>query len=99
MFVAMSRFVVANRMEEEAHKAFRARPHLVDEAPGFIKMDVLRPVENPAEFWLLTYWEAERHYREWHKGHTYRDSHAGIPKGLKLVKRSAEIRFLEHVTD
>ncbi len=98
-FIAMSRFVVANGMEEAVRQAFVDRPHLVDGAPGFVRMSVLRPAEQPAEFWLLTYWKDEASYLAWHKGHAYHASHRGMPKGLKLVPGSAAVRFLDHVSD
>jgi heme-degrading monooxygenase HmoA len=96
-FVALSRFTVANGMDEEVHEAFRNRPHLVDQAPGFVRMEVLCPVDTPAEIWLLTWWCDEESYRTWHHSHLYRESHAGIPKGLKLVPGSTEIRSFRHV--
>ena len=97
MFVAMSRFTVANGMLDPVRKAFRERPHLVDGATGFLRMDVISPHLAPAEFWLLTYWTDEESYREWHKSHAYHDSHSGIPKGLKLVPSSARIEFFDHI--
>jgi heme-degrading monooxygenase HmoA len=99
MFVAMSRFVVANGMEESVRRAFADRPHLVDRAEGFIRMNVLRPVECPAEFWLLTYWASEADYKRWHRSHSYHDSHAGIPAGLKLVPDTTQIHFLEQIAE
>jgi heme-degrading monooxygenase HmoA len=95
MFAALSCFTIANDMSEEVHDAFRNRPHLVDGAPGFVGMDVMSPVGEPAEIWLLTRWDDEASYKSWHHGHTYRESHAGIPKGLKLVKGSAVIRLFD----
>ena len=97
MFMALSRFIVANGKSEEVRAAFQARPHLVDSAPGFLRMEVCCPRDNPDEFWLLTWWIDESHYMTWHRSHAYHDSHKGIPKGLKLVPRSAQIRFFEHV--
>lgn len=97
-FVALSRFVIANGMSQEVKTAFLERPHLVDEARGFLRMDVISPVDNPDEIWLLTYWTDEQSYESWHRSHTYRDSHKGIPKGLKLVPKSAEIRFFDHIS-
>jgi heme-degrading monooxygenase HmoA len=99
MFVAMSRFVVANGMEESVRQAFELRPHLVDSAAGFLRMSVLRPMDCPAEFWLLTYWEREADYRRWHRSHSYHDAHAGIPAGLKLVPGATQIRFLEQIAE
>ena len=93
MFVALSRFVIANHMAGEVRDAFRDRPHLVEQAHGFVGLQVMSPVENEAEIWLVTRWTDEESYRSWHRGHTYHESHAGIPKGLKLVPKSTEIRF------
>ena len=96
-FIALSRFTVINGMTPQVKQAFIDRPHLVDSAPGFIRMEVISPVDAPDEIWLLTYWSDEPSYRQWHKSHTYRDSHAGIPKGLRLDPRETAIRFFEHV--
>jgi len=93
MFVALSRFTIRNDMAREVRDAFGARPHLVDQAQGFIGMEVMSPLDNEAEIWLVTRWTDEQSYRLWHKSHSYHDSHSGIPKGLKLVPHSAEIRF------
>jgi heme oxygenase (mycobilin-producing) len=97
-FVALSRFVIANGMTDEVKRAFAERPHLVDEAPGYLRMDVLSPLECPEEIWLVTYWSDEQSFRAWHHSHLYHESHGRIPKGLKLVPRSAELRYFEHVS-
>lgn len=97
MFVALSKFVVANDLEEAVALAFVRRPHLVDDAEGFQRLDVMRPVENPKEFWLITYWRDEDSFRTWHRGHTYKASHENIPKGLKLVQNMQEMRFFSYV--
>ena len=96
-FVALSRFVIKNDMKEAVRQAFLERPHLVDEAPGFLRMEVLSPLENPQEIWLMTIWTDEESFRRWHRSHLYHESHKGIPKGLKLVPKSAELKFFEHI--
>ncbi|MGA8438570.1 MAG: antibiotic biosynthesis monooxygenase [Candidatus Sulfotelmatobacter sp.] len=89
----LSRFVVANDMDAEVKRAFILRPHLVDRAAGFVRMDVLSPEDMPNEIWLMTYWADIASYRTWHTSHAYHESHAGIPKGLKLVPGSAALRI------
>lgn len=96
-FVALSRFVIKNNMQDAVRKAFLQRPHLVDEAPGFVRMEVFSPLENPQEIWLMTMWTDEESFRTWHHSHLYHESHKGIPKGLKLVPKSVELRFFEHI--
>lgn len=84
MFLSISRFRVGNDLEGAVRDAFLARPHRVDEAAGFVRMEVANPSDDPAEFWLFTWWVDQASFRAWHKSHAYRDSHAGIPKGLRL---------------
>lgn len=99
MFVALSRFTIRNEMAEQVREAFKARPHLVDAAHGFLGMQVMNPIENPAEIWLLTRWADEPSYRAWHRSHSYHDSHQSIPKGLKLLRGSTEIRCFDVFAD
>ena len=96
-FTAISKFEVRNNMEDEVREAFKNRPHLVDDKKGFIGLHVLNPKDNPAEFWLITHWETEEDFHFWHKKHKS-ESHQGIPKGLKLVKRSFELKYFNNIT-
>lgn len=97
-FVALSRFVIANGMEAEVKAAFRHRPHLVDQAPGYRRMEVLSPLTHPAELWLVTFWMDQASFESWHHSHLYHESHRGIPKGLKLVPGEQKISHFEHVS-
>lgn len=98
-FLALSKFRVRNGMEDEVREAFRRRPHLVDDADGFVRMDVVSPTADAREFWLLTYWRDEESFRAWHRSHLYRDSHAGVPHGLKLDPEATELVTFRYVTD
>jgi heme-degrading monooxygenase HmoA len=98
-FLAVSKFKVSNGMSEEVRAAFVERPHLVDDAPGFVRMEVVRPIDDRDEFWLLTWWRDEASFREWHHSHLYRDSHSGIPRGLKLDPSATQLRFFEKISD
>lgn len=95
MIVVISRFTIANDMVTQVREAFHNRPHLVDQAPGFLHMEVMSPCDKPEEIWLVTHWEDEKSFQVWHESHAYRESHKGIPKGLKLVPKTTEIRRFE----
>lgn len=97
-YVVLSKFTISNGMEKEVKEAFVKRPHFVDSAQGFIKMDVISPIENLSEIWLITYWKKEEDYKSWHHSHLYKDSHKGMPKGLKLVPGNTKITFFEHIS-
>lgn len=83
-------------MAAEVKEAFVKRPKLVDGAPGFVRLQVLSPRENPEQILLLTFWEDEPSYQTWYKHHM-KESHAGIPKGLKLVPGSTRVSFYDYV--
>lgn len=85
-------------MEAAVKAAFRARPHLVDDAAGYVRMDVLSPTDAPNEIWLITHWTDKSSFESWHHSHLYRESHRGIPKGLKLVPGETKIRHFEYVS-
>ena len=97
MFIALSQFTVANEMTEQVRDAFARLPHLVEEAPGFLRPEVISPLDNRDEIWLLTYLSDEGSFKAWRHSHLYHDSYKGIPKGLKLVSRRVRLRFFEHV--
>lgn len=97
MYIAMSRFTVANGMTEEVKNAFLNRPHLVDSVPGFVRLDVMTPADDPDEFWVITYWDDEESYNDWYKSPGFRESHKGVPKGLKIVGENVDLRSFAHV--
>jgi len=99
MIVVLSRFTIANNMTDDVRAAFNERPHLVDSVAGFLGMEVMSPVGNPAEIWLVTRWIDQLSYHTWHQGHAYHASHQAIPKGLKLVPGSTEIQLFEVFAD
>ena len=96
-YVAISRFRVNNGKGQDVAAAFRSRPHLVESADGFVRLDVISPAEDEAEFWLLTYWRDEESFRTWHRSHLYRDSHEAMPKGLKLDPSVTEVRAFRYI--
>ena len=97
MIAVKSKFEVLNGMEKEVKDAFRSRPQLVENAKGFVRLDVLSPMSNPAEIHLITYWESQEDFEYWHKNHL-KESHQYMPKGLKIDPKSRELVHYEHVT-
>ena len=84
-------------MADAVEEAFLNRPHKVEAAEGFIRLEVLRGGADRRDFWLLTWWAEQRSFEEWHRGPEHKASHALIPRGLKLIKHSIELHRLEHV--
>jgi len=95
MFVALSTFRVANGMEDQVTEAFLKRPHAVDNEPGFIRPEVLRPVDDASEFWLITWWSDQQSWETWYRSERHKRSHDGIPKGLKLDPSATQVHKLQ----
>ena len=100
MFVALSKFTVANGLEmaDAVKNAFSHRPHQVEAAPGFVRLDVLSPSDNCQEIWLLTYWADEVSFKGWYRTHHYQAAHHHIPAGLKLVPDSTQMQYFNHIS-
>jgi heme-degrading monooxygenase HmoA len=82
--LALSRFKVANGLEDEVARAFRNRPGMVDHAEGFLSMEVFTDSKDASVFYLSTRWTTESAFRQWHASEAHHASHNAIPKGLKL---------------
>jgi heme oxygenase (mycobilin-producing) len=98
MFVALSKFLIANDMTPAVKQAFRNRPHTVESVAGFVRLEVLSPEARSEEIWLITYWTSREAFECWHRSDDYKHSHLGIPKGLKLVPKQTTLTFFEHVS-
>ena len=99
MILGMSRFKVANGLEEKVKEAFLERPHLVDHVPGFLGMETFTEEKDASAFYLLTRWTDAESFRAWHASPAHHESHRGIPKGLKLEPSFTKIFVLDRLCD
>ena len=97
MVVVLSRFRVANGMDADVAQAFRQRPREVEQTPGFLWLEVLADAEDPSTFYLLTRWTDRRSFDAWHHSPAHRQSHALIPKGLKLDPAFTKVYTLDRI--
>jgi heme oxygenase (mycobilin-producing) len=98
MVLVLSQFKVANGMTDQVKNAFLNRPHQVENAPGFLRLDVVSPMDEPEEIWLLTYWSDFSSYERWHKSPAHHISHKGIPHGLRLDPTGTRVRVFDHIS-
>ncbi|SCG76352.1 antibiotic biosynthesis monooxygenase family protein [Micromonospora inositola] len=61
---------------EELEKRFAARAGAVENSPGFLGFELLRPVAGESRYFVYTRWESEEAYRAWAAGPS-RAAHAG----------------------
>ena len=80
-------------------RAFRDCPRLVENAEGFLGLEVFRDIRDPSVFYLSTRWTTETFFRQWHASEAHHSSHKGIPKGLRLDASFTELSVLEYLCD
>ncbi|GAC1326314.1 MAG: hypothetical protein NVSMB25_25590 [Thermoleophilaceae bacterium] len=79
---------------EELVGAFRARAHLVDEAKGFIDLQVWRSDRDPEEMVMVSRWESRRAFTAYMRSEAHRISHARIDPSLDDV---IQLERLDHM--
>ena len=95
MVTVISRFRVRNGMEDRVREAFQQRPGRVEEAEGFLGLEVHTDAEDPAIFYLVTRWLGREHFEAWHGSEEHKASHEGIPDGLKLDAEYTQVTVME----
>ena len=78
MVVVTNRIPVAKGHEAEFEERVRNRAGLIDQEPGFIRNEVLRPIKG--EYYLVkTYWRSQADFERWTKSASFRQAHSRRP--------------------
>jgi len=94
MYVSLSRLRVASERVEELVAAFRGRAHLVDDADGFVDLEVWRSDREPGEVIMVSRWRDRECFRAYMRSPAHAVSHGRIPPELKTA---IELERLEHL--
>ena len=80
-------YIVANRVpvnpgwETQFEERFRQRAGQVERQPGFVRMQVLRPVSEGTPYVVLTVWESAEAFQAWVDSDDFQRAHANpLPK-------------------
>jgi heme-degrading monooxygenase HmoA len=88
MIVVSNRIQVAAGHEAAFEKRFEGRAGLVENHPGFIRLEILRPTSvkmhgttmGGSDYYVvLTYWEDEQAFLNWTESDDFRLAHANRP--------------------
>lgn len=80
-YVVANRVPVAAGWEEQFEERFRNRAGQVDQQPGFVSMEVLRPRTEGAPWVVLTRWENEGAFQAWIGSEDFKQAHRNpLPK-------------------
>jgi heme oxygenase (mycobilin-producing) len=90
----MSRLRVDEQRSDELVAAFRARAHLVDDADGFVDLQVWRSDRDPGEVLMVSRWRDRDAFKTYMKSAEHRVSHDRIDPELKAA---IALERLEHL--
>jgi heme-degrading monooxygenase HmoA len=94
VYVSVSRLRVPAHASEQLIAAFRRRAHLVDEADGFVDLQVWRSDRDTGELMMVSRWRDRAAFKAYMKSAEHQLSHERIdPKLQALIKLEA----LEHL--
>lgn len=79
MIVVANRIFVAPGQETAFEERFRQRAGLVERAPGFIRHQVLRPLNPEHPYVVMTTWRDRASFEAWVQSPAFRDAHAHTP--------------------
>lgn len=82
MFVFISHLTVPAEDRAELERHFRERSRLVDDFPGFLYLQLLRPQAGDATHTFLTAWRDREAFRAYMRSQEHALSHAREPAGI-----------------
>ena len=94
MYVSLSRLRVAPERADDLVAAFRNRAHLVDEAEGFVDLDVWHSDRDPAELIMVSRWRDRESFRAYMSSREHAVSHGRVPPDLDAA---IKLERLEHL--
>ena len=76
MISVANRIYVKSEFSEAFEKVFRERAKLVDQMPGFVSNQVLRPVNEGDSYIVFTLWENREDFLNWVRSEAFVKGHA-----------------------
>lgn len=80
----------------ELEQRFANRAHAVENSPGFISFQLLRPTAGEKRYFVVTEWESDEAFQAWASGPA-REAHAGqqakpVATGANLLEFEVVLR-------
>jgi heme-degrading monooxygenase HmoA len=94
MYISVSRLRVEAARADELIEAFRGRSHLVEEADGFVDLQVWRSDRDLEEVWMVSRWRERDDFTAYMRSDEHARSHDRIPEDLNAA---ITLQRLEHL--
>ncbi|MCE5387923.1 MAG: antibiotic biosynthesis monooxygenase [Acidithiobacillus sp.] len=80
-YVVANRVPVKKEFREQFEERFRHRAGEVEKQPGFVRMEILRPVADEGVYVVLTHWQNREAFQNWMKSEDFQEAHRNpLPK-------------------
>lgn len=81
MFSVVNRVFVAAGWEDAFEERFRKRAGQVEKNPGFVRMQLMRPVTPDTPYQVTTVWESRAAFEAWVESEDFKAAHSNpLPK-------------------
>lgn len=94
MYVSLSRLRVQQARAPDLIAAFRRRAHLVDDAEGFVDLQVWQSDRDESELLMVSRWRDRAAFTAYMRSDDHRTSHARIDPRLDAA---IKLEALEHL--
>jgi len=74
-YVVANRVFVKQQFAQEFEQRFRTRSGQINQQPGFVLMEVLKPQSEKTPYVVLTHWESEQAFQNWVGGDDFKLAH------------------------
>ncbi|MEN3046616.1 MAG: antibiotic biosynthesis monooxygenase [Candidatus Hydrothermales bacterium] len=78
MFVAINRIFVKREFRKDFEERFKNRKRLVEKQEGFIRIEILRPLQGE-DYLVITYWKTEEDFLRWVNSEDFKKAHQDSP--------------------
>src|SRR3712207_564739 len=95
MYVSMSRLRVSEDRSDELVRAFRDRAHLVEDADGFVDLQVWRSDRDRTELIMVSRWRDRAAFTAYMRSSAHQASHDRIDPDLQADIRLQRLDHLQ----
>lgn len=81
MFVVTNRVPVVKEYREQFEQRFRQRAGQVEKQQGFVRMEIMRPMDDDTPYLVMTTWKDENAFNNWVGSEDFKIAHQNpLPK-------------------
>ena len=89
-FVAVNYIACQPEYVDRFEELFTTRAKAIDRLPGFIDMQVLKPMDGEGEYLVVSRWEGKEHFDAWVGSPEFLEGHKRGFEDLAEAKRAGE---------